>query len=120
MDPEVFGDFSGDPQDAQPTQSGAFLLAETALRWQNAPLLGGKGNLKFGAWGHTGTFLRLEGGEQQGAEGCRICSSSSIQASGMPTPWWEPCASPFVFREAATGAVFGLSFVALAPGRASR
>ncbi|HTS18369.1 MAG TPA: carbohydrate porin [Verrucomicrobiae bacterium] len=64
-----FLDFTGQPWTIQPTRNGAFLVGETGLTWSNAPGLGYDGNLKFGYWGHTGTFPRLDGGTQQGAEG---------------------------------------------------
>ena len=32
-------------------------------------MLGNSGNLKAGVWGHTGTFMRLEGGEKKGSGG---------------------------------------------------
>lgn len=66
---DTFGDITGHPQTVQPTHSGAFLIGETGLKWERTPLLDKDGNLKFGAWGHTGTFTRFNGSQQQGAQG---------------------------------------------------
>jgi porin len=66
---EKFGILVGHPQTAQLSEFGAFLIGETGLRWQHAVFFGDDGNFKVGAWGHTGTFNRLEGGQQQGTEG---------------------------------------------------
>ena len=39
------------------------------MNWEHAPALTYDGNLKFGFWGHTGTFTRFDGVTQRGAEG---------------------------------------------------
>lgn len=61
--------FSGQPWALQPTRNGAFLIQETDFKWDAAPLFRYDGNFKVGAWGHTGTFPRLAGGERHGAQG---------------------------------------------------
>lgn len=64
-----FGNFVASPQDVQLSDDGAFLIGETGLRWQSSPLLAKDGNLKLGAWGHTGTFTSFDGSQQQGVYG---------------------------------------------------
>ncbi len=64
-----FGNLVGSPQNVQLSESGSFLIGETGLKWQHAPLVQGGGNLKLGAWGHTGTFPRLDGLQQRGTYG---------------------------------------------------
>jgi porin len=66
---EGFGNLVGRPQDLQASQFGSFLIGETGLRWRQDPLLQRDGNLKFGAWGHTGTFPRFDGTQQRGTHG---------------------------------------------------
>ena len=66
---DTFGDFTGQPQSIQPAEFGTFLIGETGLRWEHILWLGKDGNLKAGVWGHTGTFARLEGGQQKGSGG---------------------------------------------------
>jgi porin len=67
---DTLGDIAGHPESLQPTNGGTFLIGESGLRWQHAPLLGADGNVKLGAWEHTGTFTRLKGGRENGAAGC--------------------------------------------------
>lgn len=64
-----FLDFTGSPASIQPTRTGLFFIGEVGFKWPRAPLLQDDGNLKLGFWGHSGTFSRLEGGSQQGAQG---------------------------------------------------
>jgi porin len=64
-----FGDLIDDPALSQPTRFGTFLIGETGLKWHAAPVLGLAGNVKAGAWGHTGTFTRFDGTEQKGTYG---------------------------------------------------
>jgi len=66
---DQFLDFTGQPWAIQPTRNGLFWIGETGFKWEHAPLLGLDGNLKLGFWGHTGTFNRLDGSTQNGAEG---------------------------------------------------
>jgi porin len=66
---DTFGDFIGHPESVQPTESGTLFIGETGLRWHHAPLFGASGNVKVGAWGHTGIFPRLNEGQQKGAGG---------------------------------------------------
>jgi porin len=66
---EGFGNLVGSPQDSQPSDHGAFLIGEAGLRWQQAPVFAGGGNLKFGVWRHTGTFTRFDGSQQRGTYG---------------------------------------------------
>jgi porin len=64
-----FGNLVGTPQDAQLSETGWFLVGETGLQWQYLPFLAGSGNLRLGAWGHTGTFTRFDNSQQQGVYG---------------------------------------------------
>ncbi|HZE21370.1 MAG TPA: carbohydrate porin, partial [Desulfobaccales bacterium] len=66
---EGFGNFVGRPQDLQLSEFGTFLIGETGLRWHQAPIFRGEGNLKVGFWGHTGIFTRLDGAKQEGIYG---------------------------------------------------
>jgi porin len=66
---EGFGNLVGRPQDIQVSQFGSFLIGETGLRWRQVPLLQSDGNLKFGVWGHTGSFPRFDGTQQRGTHG---------------------------------------------------
>lgn len=59
---DKFGIFYGNPQTALIAQNGALLISETGFKYKT-------GNFKFGVWKHTGTFMRLNGGTQQGASG---------------------------------------------------
>ncbi len=82
---DTFGDITGHPQSIQPTEHGMLFVGETGLRWDHAPLLGKDGNLKFGAWGHTGTFTRLDATQQRGANGCySIFDQTLWQPNGEP------------------------------------
>jgi porin len=78
-----FGNFVGHPQNAQLSESGAFLIGEAGLRWRQAPWLGEEGNLKLGAWGHTGTFSELDGSEQRGVYGFYAILDQTL---------WQPAA----------------------------
>jgi porin len=82
---DTFGDLTGHPQSIQPTKDGALLLGETGVRWDHAPLLGKDGNLKFGAWGHTGTFTRFDGSQQNGADGYYAIFDQTL---------WQPHGEP--------------------------
>lgn len=82
---DTFGDITGHPQSIQPTRSGVLFIGETGWRWQRAPLLGAGGNLKLGAWGHTGAFARLDGGQQIGAEGYYAVFDQTL---------WRPAGEP--------------------------
>lgn len=64
-----FGDLSGRPYEIQPTSNGAFLIGEAGLQWRSLPNLQHGGDLRLGMWGQTGTFTRLGGSRQQGADG---------------------------------------------------
>jgi porin len=66
---ERFGNLVGNPQDVQLSKHGAFLIGETGLRWRHGPLFEGGGNLKLGAWEHTGAFTRFNGLQQRGTYG---------------------------------------------------
>jgi porin len=80
-----FGVFFGHPQRAQPTSSGGLFIAETGLRWQHDLLFGRGGNFKVGGWDHTGTFDRLNGGQQNGAAGYYIVVDQAL---------WQPQDAP--------------------------
>ena len=73
-----FGNFSGSPQDVQPTEHGAFLIGETGLTWQRAPGLLYGGNLKFGFWGHTGNFTHLDGTSKHGTHGYYLIYNQTL------------------------------------------
>lgn len=82
---DTFGDFTGHPQFIQPTDNGTLLVGETGLRWDHSPLLGDGGNIKFGAWGHTGTFTRFDGTKQRGADGLYFIVDQTLwQPNGEP------------------------------------
>jgi porin len=82
---EGLGNFVGSPQDAQLSDYGAFLIGETGLRWRRPPVLGRGGNLKVGAWGHTGTFTRFGGSEQKGTYGYYLILNQTL---------WQPADEP--------------------------
>jgi porin len=64
-----FGNFVGTPQNAQLSETGWFLIGETGWHWHHLPSLAGGGNLRLGAWGHTGSFTRFDHTPQQGVYG---------------------------------------------------
>jgi len=80
-----FGDLVDDPAKIQPTASGTFLIGETGLKWHGAPILEQAGNLKVGAWGHTGTFTRFDGAQQDGTYGYYAILNQTI---------WQPKGEP--------------------------
>lgn len=66
---EHFGIIRGDPQNAQLSDFGAFLIGETGIKWDHSPFFEHDGNFKFGAWKHTGTFTPFDNTEQNGTDG---------------------------------------------------
>jgi len=66
---DQFGDLVDHPSRIQPTQFGAFLIAEAGIQWQTTEVLDFPGNLKVGAWGDTGTFQKFDGAQQSGTQG---------------------------------------------------
>ena len=80
-----FGDLMDDPADIQSTAFGTFLIGETGLKWHAAPILEQAGNLKLGAWGHTGTFTRFDGTQQDGTYGYYAILDQTI---------WQPKGEP--------------------------
>ncbi|HEX4087054.1 MAG TPA: carbohydrate porin [Chthoniobacteraceae bacterium] len=78
-----FLNFTGDPSGIQPTENGTLFIGETGVKWSRSPWPGGDGDLKIGFWGHTGTFTRLDGGSQRGAEGFY---------AGFDQTLWKPTA----------------------------
>jgi porin len=64
-----FGDIVDDPALVTRSRYGSFLIGETGVRWNNAPVLNLAGNFKIGGWGHTGTFQKLDGSSQTGIAG---------------------------------------------------
>ncbi len=66
---DAFGNFAGNTQLMQPTKDGLLLIGEMDLRWSHAFFWDNEGNLKLGAWHHTGIFTRLDGSSQEGAKG---------------------------------------------------
>jgi len=80
-----FGELADNPASVQRTEGGTFLIGETGLKWHAAPLFAAGGNLKAGAWEHSGTFTRLDGSEQQGAYGgYAILDQTLWQPQGEP------------------------------------
>ena len=80
-----FGDFVDDPAGVQRTGGGTFLIGETGLKWQRRAAVEKAGNLKLGAWEHTGTFTRFDGSKQQGAYGgYAILDQTLWQPKGEP------------------------------------
>lgn len=80
-----FGDLVDDPASNQATKFGAFLIGETGFEWQSAIGLHRAGNLKLGAWGHTGTFTRFDGTPQKGTYGYYAIVDQTI---------WQPREEP--------------------------
>jgi len=76
-----FGNLTGSPQNAQLSNNGSFWIGETGVRWEKAPLLTNRGNLKLGLWGHTGTFPRISGSPQRGTYGFYAVFNQTI---------WQP------------------------------
>src|SRR5208283_489584 len=80
-----FGDLADDPAEVQRTEGGTFFIGETGLKWRAAPLFKADGNLKVGAWEHTGTFTRFDGSKQQGTYGgYAILDQTVWQPKGEP------------------------------------
>jgi porin len=80
-----FGELVDDTAKVQPTAFGTFLIGETGLKWRAAPIFEQAGNLKVGAWGHTGTFTRLDGTQQEGTYGYYAIFNQTIwQMKGEP------------------------------------
>ncbi|MGA2231768.1 MAG: carbohydrate porin [Tepidisphaeraceae bacterium] len=75
-----------DPQSyVQRSDFGTFLIGETGLKWHTTSLLAYAGNLKIGEWGHTGTFTRFDGIQQEGTYGFySILDQTLWQPSGEP------------------------------------
>ena len=82
---DTFGDFIGHPESVQLTNGGTLLIGETGVRWQHAPLLGADGNLKLGAWEHTGTFTAFDGSQLKGADGYYVVADQTL---------WQPAQEP--------------------------
>jgi porin len=77
------GNLVGNPQDAQSSKFGAFMIGETGLRWGSDSLLRRDGNLKAGAWVHTGTFSRLGGSGPSEASAAGGSGSSTSVSPGQ-------------------------------------
>ncbi len=82
---DVFGDITGHPGSIQPTAHGALFVGETGVRWSHGPLPREDGNLKLGAWGHTGTFTRFDGSRRRGADGYYVILDQTL---------WRPKGGP--------------------------
>jgi porin len=95
---EGFGNFVGRPQDIQFSEFGTFLIGETGLRWRHLPIFKNRGNLKVGFWGHTGTFTRFDGSQQQGTYGYYAVIDQTL---------WQPTGSPQGGRGVRTFLVYG-------------
>jgi porin len=95
---EEFGNFSGSPQDIQLSEHGAFLIGETGLKWQHAPVLESDGKLKLGGWGHTGTFTRLDGSRQRGTYGYYVILDQTL---------WQPAGERESGRSIRTFLIYG-------------
>jgi porin len=80
-----FGELVDDTSKVQPAAFGTFLIGETGLKWKTAPILGRPGNFKVGAWGHTGTFARFDGTQQEGTYGYYTIFDQTLwQMNGEP------------------------------------
>lgn len=64
-----FLNFQGDPESVRAASSGNLYVGEAGLDWNHLGAAGADGYAKFGYWGHTGAFTRVNGGTQRGAEG---------------------------------------------------
>jgi porin len=95
---EGFGNFSGSPQDVQMSEHGAFLIGETGLRWQHAPVLEGDGNLKLGVWDHTGRFIQFDGSQKRGTYGYYVILNQTL---------WQPAVERESDRGLRTFLVYG-------------
>jgi porin len=71
-----FGDLVDDPASVQPTKFGTLIIGETGLQWHG--LLNFPGNVKLGAWGHTGTFQKFDGTQQRGADGMYVVFDQTL------------------------------------------
>lgn len=78
---ERFGDIRGDPQLAQLSEFGAFLIGETGVKWGRSTWFEHEGNVKLGAWAHTGTFATFDGAEQEGTHGYYVALDQTL---------WQP------------------------------
>jgi porin len=82
---DTFGELIDNPASVQPAKYGAFLIGETGLKWENAPEFHHAGNFKIGGWGHTGTFTRFDGTQQNGTfGGYAILDQTLWQPAGEP------------------------------------
>jgi porin len=79
------GNLVGSPQEAQLSNNGSFLIGETGLQWQHAPILKSGGNLKLGVWGHTGTFTTFDDSQQRGTYGYYAIFDQTL---------WKPTGEP--------------------------
>ena len=77
-----FLDFTGSPQAAQLTQSGAFIIGETGLKWKHLADWQNDGNVRLGFWGDTGTFTTLNGGREQGTHGIYAIANQTLWKPG--------------------------------------
>jgi porin len=119
-----FLDFYGDPESAQPTRDGMFLIGETGLNWVRFPGLKSEGNLRVGFWGHTGTFTRFDGGTQRGAEGHYVIFDQTLWRP-LPEQDEQPGLRTFLEygqTDRAVAPVYrhlggGLTWTGLLPGR---
>jgi porin len=93
-----FGDIVDDPAKIQSTDYGSFLIGETGFKWHAAPLFDQAGNFKVGAWGHTGTFTRFDGIQQQGTYGSYAILDQTL---------WQPKGEPDNGRGVRTFLEFG-------------
>jgi porin len=75
---ERFGIFTGHPQDAQPSEGGAYLVQELEASWPNNGESGVTGNFKIGVWEHTGTFTRFDRSRQQGTAGYYVILDQTL------------------------------------------
>lgn len=75
-----FGDFSGGPEYNQLSKYGGFFIFETGYSWLKSFILPFAGNLKLGAWGHDGTFQRMDNTFQTGTGGVYAIIDQTIWA----------------------------------------
>jgi porin len=101
-----FGNLVGRPQEAQLSEFGTFLIGETGLQWHHLPVLQNAGNLKVGAWGHTGTFTRFNGSQQQGTYGYYAVLNQTL---------WQPAGEPEAGRGVRAFAIYGRTQGSISP-----
>lgn len=81
-----FGDFIGNPEFNQLSRYGGFFIIESGFSWRSSFISPFAGNLKVGAWGHDGTFLRLDNTMQTGTGGIYAIIDQTIFGHNSSRP----------------------------------